>query len=134
MNENRIYLIDTFALIFRAHYGNVRIKNGAAITMARMLISLIMKHKPTHIVCVLDHPELTFRHQICKDYKANRTEMPEVLRVQIPIIKDLINALNIPIIEFARYEADDIIATLAKIASQKGMSSIIVSPDKDLLQ
>lgn len=134
MNENRIYLIDTFALIFRAHYGNARIKNGAAITMARMLVSLITKHNPTHIVCVLDHPELTFRHQICKDYKANRTEMPEALRVQIPIIKDLINALNIPMIEFARYEADDIIATLAKVASQKGMSSTIVSPDKDLLQ
>lgn len=134
MNEDCIYLIDAFALIFRAHYGNARVKNGATLTMALMLLSLLKKHNPTHIACVFDRPETTFRHQIYSEYKSNRSAMPDCLREQIPMIRDLVSALSIPIVELAGYEADDVIGTLARTASAQGMSSVIVSPDKDLLQ
>jgi DNA polymerase I len=134
MPEDRLYLIDTFALIFRAYYANMRIKNGAAYTMARMLLALVNQHKPTHLACVFDRPEPTFRHEIYPEYKANRAEMPEDLRPQIPMIRELIKALNIPIVELAGFEADDVMGTLAKTAAAKGLASVIVSPDKDLLQ
>jgi DNA polymerase-1 len=134
MNEDRLYLIDTFALIFRAYYGNMRIKNGAAVTMARMLLALVNQHKPTHMACVFDRPEPTFRHDIYPEYKANRAEMPEDLRPQIPMIRDLAAALNIPIVELAGYEADDVMGTLARQASARGLACAIISPDKDLLQ
>ena len=134
MAEDRLYLIDTFALIFRAYYGNMRIKNGAAVTMARMLLALVAQHKPTHLACVFDRPEPTFRHEIYPEYKANRAEMPEDLRPQIPMIRNLATALNIPIVELAGYEADDVMGTLARQAAARGLASVIVSPDKDLLQ
>ncbi len=134
MNEDRLYLIDTFALIFRAYYGNMRIKNGAAVTMARMLLALVNQHKPSHMACVFDRPEPTFRHDIYPEYKANRAEMPEDLRPQIPMIRDLAAALNIPIVELAGYEADDVMGTLARQASARGLACAIISPDKDLLQ
>jgi len=134
MTEDRLYLIDTFALIFRAYYGNMRVKNGAALTMARMLLALVNQHKPTHMACVFDRPEPTFRHDIYPEYKANRSEMPEDLRPQIPMIRDLAAALNIPIVELAGYEADDVMGTLARQASARGLACAIISPDKDLLQ
>jgi DNA polymerase-1 len=134
MEEDRLYLIDTFALIFRAYYGNMRIKNGAALTMARMLLALVKQHSPTHLACVFDRPEPTFRHDIYPEYKANRAEMPEDLRPQIPMIRDLAAALNIPIVELAGFEADDVMGTLARQAAARGLACAIVSPDKDLLQ
>jgi len=134
MSEDRLYLIDAFALIFRAYYGNLRMKNGAALTMARMLLALVAQHKPTHIAAVFDRPEPTFRHDIYPEYKANRAEMPEDLRPQVPLIRDLIKALNIPIVELSGFEADDVMGTLARQACAAGLPSVIVSPDKDLLQ
>ena len=134
MTEDRLYLIDAFALIFRAYYGNMRIKNGAANTMARMLLALVAQHKPTHLAAVFDRPEPTFRHELYPEYKANRAEMPEDLRPQIPMIRELIQALNIPIVELSGYEADDVMGTLARQATQRGLAAVIVSPDKDLLQ
>ena len=134
MAEERLYLIDSFALIFRAYFGNLRVKNGAALTMARMLLALVNQHKPSHLAAVFDRPEPTFRHQIYPEYKANRAEMPEDLRPQIPMIRDLVMALNIPIVELAGYEADDVMGTLARQAAKAGLPSVIISPDKDLLQ
>jgi len=134
MSEDRLYLIDAFALIFRAYYGNMRIRNGAAVTMARMLLALVGKHRPSHLAMVFDLPTPTFRHEIYPEYKANRAEMPEDLRPQVPMIRDLAVALNIPIVELAGYEADDVMGTLARQASARGLASVIVSPDKDLLQ
>ena len=134
MAEDRLYLIDAFALIFRAYYGNMRLKNGAANTMARMLLAIVAQHKPTHLACVFDRPEPTFRHELYPEYKANRAAMPEDLRPQIPMIRDLAEALNIPIVELSGYEADDVMGTLARQAALRGLPSVIVSPDKDLLQ
>lgn len=117
MPEHRLCLIDTFALIFRAYYANMRIKNGAANTMPRMLLNIVAQHRPTHLACVFDRPEPTFRHQIYPAYKANRAPMPEDLRPQIPLIRQLIEALNIPIVELAGFEADDVMGTLARQAA-----------------
>ena len=134
MPEDRLYLIDTFSLIFRAYYGNMRLKNGAAMTLARMLLALVAQHKPSHVACVFDRPEPTFRHELYPEYKANRAAMPEDLRPQIPMIRELAAGLGIPIVELAGYEADDVMGTLARQAAARGLASVIVSPDKDLLQ
>ena len=134
MTEDRLYLIDTFAFIFRAYFANPRLKNGAAYTFTRLVLQLLEKHKPTHIACVFDTPEPTFRHQIYPEYKANRDAMPEDLRPQIPMIRQLVEALNIPIVELHGYEADDVMGTLARESAAMGLPAVIVSPDKDLLQ
>lgn len=134
MPEERLYLLDTFAFIFRSYFANPRLKNGAAYTFARIALQLLEKHKPTHIAAVFDTPEPTFRHEIYPDYKANRDAMPEDLRPQIPLIRQLIEAMNIPIVELPGFEADDVMGTLAKRAAADGLGAVIVSPDKDLLQ
>ena len=134
MAEDRLYLIDTFAFIFRAYFANPRLKNGAAYTFTRLVLQLLEKHKPTHLACVFDTPEPTFRHELYPDYKANRAEMPEDLRPQIPMIRQLVEALNIPIVELHGYEADDVLGTLARESAAMGLPAVIVSPDKDLLQ
>ncbi|HJV48979.1 MAG TPA: DNA polymerase I [Geothrix sp.] len=134
MIEDRLYLIDTFAFIFRAYFANPRLKNGAAYTFTRLVLQLLEKHKPTHIACVFDTPEPTFRHEIYPEYKANRDAMPEDLRPQIPMIRQLVEALNIPIVELHGYEADDVMGTLARESAAMGLPAVIVSPDKDLLQ
>ncbi|HZU53718.1 MAG TPA: 5'-3' exonuclease H3TH domain-containing protein, partial [Holophagaceae bacterium] len=134
MPEERLYLLDTFAFIFRSYFANPRLKNGAAYTFARIALQLLEKHRPTHIAAVFDTPEPTFRHQIYPEYKANRAEMPEELRPQIPLIRELIEAMNIPIVELHGFEADDVMGTLARQAAGHGLPAVIVSPDKDLLQ
>ncbi|HET6331106.1 MAG TPA: DNA polymerase I [Holophagaceae bacterium] len=134
MPEERLYLLDTFAFIFRSYFANPRLKNGAAYTFARLALQLLEKHQPTHIAAVFDTPEPTFRHQIYPEYKANRDAMPEDLRPQIPLIRKLIEAMNIPIVELSGFEADDVMGTLAKRAAADGLGAVIVSPDKDLLQ
>ena len=141
MSEDRLYLIDTFAFIFRSYFALAHsrsagkdLKNGSAYVFTRMVLQLLAKHNPTHIACVFDTPEPTFRHQIYPEYKANRDAMPEDLRPQIPIIRELIAALNIPIVELHGYEADDVMGTLARESAAMGLPAVIVSPDKDLLQ
>jgi DNA polymerase-1 len=134
MAEDRLYLIDTFAFIFRAYFANPRLKNGAALTFTRLVLQLLEKHRPSHLACVFDRPEPTFRHEIYPEYKANRAEMPEDLRPQIPLIRQLVESLSIPIVELAGYEADDVMGTLARESAAHGLPAVIVSPDKDLLQ
>ncbi|WP_306589702.1 DNA polymerase I [Geothrix sp. 21YS21S-4] len=134
MAEDRLYLIDTFAFIFRAYYANPRLKNGAAYTFSRLVLQLLEKHRPTHLACVFDVSGPTFRHELYPEYKANRSEMPEDLRPQVPMIRRLVEALSIPIVELQGYEADDVMGTLAREAAAAGLPTAIVSPDKDLLQ
>ena len=134
MPEQRLYLLDTFAFIFRSYFANPRLKNGAAYTFVRLVLQLLEKHQPTHIACVFDTPEPTFRHEIYPEYKANRDAMPEDLRPQIPLIRQLIEALDIPIVELHGFEADDVMGTLARESAAHGLPAVIVSPDKDLLQ
>ncbi|MDA3954770.1 MAG: DNA polymerase I [Bacteroidales bacterium] len=141
MSKN-LYLLDAYALIYRSYYAfiknprvNSKGQNTSAIFgFANTLIDLISKEKPTHIAVVFDPPYPTFRHEMYKEYKANRESTPEDIKLSIPYIKNLIEGFNIPVIEVARYEADDTIGTLAKLAEKQGFQTYMMTPDKDYMQ
>ncbi|MBE7492680.1 MAG: DNA polymerase I [Planctomycetes bacterium] len=136
----RLYIIDGHSQIFRAYYSpagrrSVRgVPVGAVYIFTRMLQKLIKSHKPDYLVCTLDPRGPTFRDKIYPQYKANRDEMPEDLREQMPKIEAVVRAFGIPIATAEGFEADDVIATLAKRAARQGLSVRMVSRDKDLKQ
>ncbi|RYE00072.1 MAG: DNA polymerase I [Sphingobacteriales bacterium] len=135
----KVFLLDAFALIFRAYYAlirNPRITSTGKNTNAQFgftntLLDLINKQKPTHIAVCFDTPGDTGRHVDFAAYKANRQEAPEDLLAAIPDIKKIIEGFNIPIIESQGFEADDIIGTLAWQAAAEGFEVYMVTPDKD---
>lgn len=138
---NKLILIDGYGFVFRAFHSLPPLKRpgdgvpiGAAYGFANMLYKLISNHATDHIAVVLDSGSKTFRHDVYKDYKANRPEPPQDLILQFPIIRDVIKAFNIISIEKDGYEADDLIASYAKHAKEEGMEVTIVSSDKDLMQ
>lgn len=145
MPENpskKLFLLDAYALIFRAYYAfikNPRITSQGMNTSAIFgfllaLEEVLSKQKPTHIAVVFDHPSPTFRHEMFSDYKANRNETPEDIRNAIPHIKRLLEAYNIPVLDCPGFEADDLIGTLARKASEKGYTTYMMTPDKDYAQ
>jgi DNA polymerase-1 len=145
MSENqpkRLFLLDAYALIFRSFYAfikNPRITSKGMNTSAIFgflltLREVLQKQKPTHIAVVFDTSAPTFRHEMFKDYKANRDETPEDIKKAVPYIKRLIEAYKIPIIDSPGFEADDVIGTLAKKASEKGFVTYMMTPDKDFAQ
>ena len=135
----KLFLLDAFALIFRAYYALIRSpritstgKNtNAQFGFTNTLIDLIKKYQPSHIAICFDTPGDTERHVDFADYKANRQEAPEDLLAAIPDIKRIIEGFNIPVIESHGYEADDIIGTLAWQAADAGYEVYMVTPDKD---
>lgn len=135
----KLFLLDAYALIYRAYFAfssNPRVTSKGLNTSAvfgftNTLLEILTKEKPSHIAVVFDMEGPTVRHDDFADYKANREEMPEDLRISIPLITDLIKGFNIPIIGVPGYEADDAIGTLAKIAEQKGFTTYMMTPDKD---
>ena len=98
------------------------------------LEEVLQKQKPTHIAVVFDTPTPTFRHEMFKEYKAHRDETPEDIKKAVPYIKRLIEAYKIPVIDFPGFEADDVIGTLARKASEKGFTTYMMTPDKDFAQ
>lgn len=142
MQDKRLFLLDAFALIYRAYFAfsknpliNSKGKNVSAVSgFTTTLFDLIRKEKPTHMAVVFDSPEETTRAVEHDFYKANRQEMPEDIQDAIPYIKEIIKAFNIPILEKAGYEADDIIGTLAKEKEKTGHEVYMVTPDKDYAQ
>ncbi len=140
--QKKLFLLDAYALIFRAYYAfikNPRITSKGLNTSAIFgflltLEEVLQKQKPSHIAVVFDTPSPTFRHEMFPEYKANRDETPEDIKKAVPYIKRLIEAYNIPVIAFPGYEADDIIGTLAKKASEKGFTTYMMTPDKDFAQ
>jgi DNA polymerase-1 len=137
--DKRLFLLDAYALIFRAYYAlirNPRITSKGKNTNAQFgftntIIDLIKNQKPTHMAVCFDTAEPTERHTDFADYKAQRQEAPEDLTAAIPDIKRIISGLNIPIIESHGYEADDVIGTLAKQAEKFDYEVFMVTPDKD---
>jgi len=137
--DKRLFLLDAYALIFRAYYAlirNPRITSKGKNTNAQFgftntIIDLIKNQKPTHMAVCFDTAEPTERHTDFTEYKAHRQEAPEDLTAAIPDIKRIISALNIPIIESHGYEADDVIGTLAKQAEKFDYDVYMVTPDKD---
>ena len=140
MNQNsKLFFLDAYALIYRAYYAfikNPRINSkgfntSAILGFVNTLEDVLKKENPTHIGVAFDPPGPTFRHEAYEQYKAQREETPEAIRLSVPIIKDIIRAYRIPILEIAGYEADDVIGTLATKAGQQGITTYMMTPDKD---
>ncbi|MBK7556460.1 MAG: DNA polymerase I [Flavobacteriales bacterium] len=140
--DKRLFLLDAFALIYRAYFSFIRaprvnskgFNTSAAFGFTTTLLDLIKREKPTHIAVVFDTAAPTERHETLLDYKANREEMPDDIRTNLPYIRRIIESMNIPILESDGYEADDVIGTLAKKAEAEGYTTFMVTPDKDFGQ
>ena len=138
--QNRLILIDGSAYIFRAYYGLPPMNRpdgtpiNAVFGFTNMLVKLIEDYREDKMIVVFDAARENFRNEIFKDYKANRGETPEDLIPQFEIIRECVDAFNIPQIEIEGYEADDIIATYCELSQKEKIQSIIVSSDKDLMQ
>jgi DNA polymerase I len=138
-NDKKVFLLDAFALIFRAYYALIRNprntskgKNtNAQFGFTNALIELITKQKPSHMAVCFDTAAPTERHTDFAEYKANRQEAPEDLLLAIPDIKRIIKGFNIPVIECDGYEADDVIGTLSRQGEAAGYEVFMVTPDKD---
>lgn len=139
-SEKKIFLIDGNALLYRSYYAIRRLSTSqgfptnAIYGFISALRKLIDQEKPYYLGVVFDTGKPTLRHQAYKDYKAHRKPMPEDLIPQIPVLKRILKAMNIPLREFEDYEADDVLASLARKAERRHVPSVIVSTDKDLLQ
>jgi DNA polymerase-1 len=139
-SSKTIFLVDGSGYIYRAFHAIRELKNSkgfptnAAYGFTRMLMKLLEEKQFHAIVMFFDSKGPTFRHEIYTDYKANRPPMPEDLSVQIPYIRKITRAFNIPAIAIPGYEADDLIATAAGLAEKEGYSVVIVTADKDLKQ
>jgi DNA polymerase-1 len=138
--KKKFFIMDGNAYIYRAFYAieglstSTGIPTNAVFGFTRLLLKLLFDDKPDYIVIAFDTAGPTFRHEEYAEYKADRPEMPSPLAQQLPIIREVIDALNISIMEQSGYEADDIIGTVAKKAEAAGMEVIIVTGDKDALQ
>jgi DNA polymerase-1 len=139
-NQPKLYLIDGSSYIYRAFYAINRLTNAqgmptnAVFGFLQMIKKIIEQENPEYLAVVFDAKGPTFRHDLYEEYKAHRPSMPEDLVVQIPYIKEVSRDYGLPILEKQGFEADDIIATLAKEAEAKGFEVVIVSGDKDLMQ
>ncbi len=137
-----LYLIDAYSLIYRSYYAFIRnprynskgMNTSAAFGFINGLVEVINKREPTHIGVAFDSPARTFRNDIYKEYKANREETPEDIKLAVPYIQKIVKAFNIPVIEMPGYEADDIIGTLSYQAEKKGFTTYMMTPDKDYAQ
>ena len=135
----KLFLLDAYALIYRAYYAFIRAprinskgQNTSAIFgFVNTLEDVLKKEQPTHIGVAFDPKGGTFRHELYEPYKAQREETPEDIRASVPIIKDILHAYRIPILEVPGYEADDVIGTLAHQADALGIKTYMMTPDKD---
>lgn len=139
MSDKRLFLLDAFALIYRAYFGLSKtpfynskgVNTTAVFGFTNTLVDLIQREKPTHIAVCFDTAAKTNREDEFADYKANRQEQPEDITIAIPYIRKIIEAFRIPIVELDGFEADDVIGTLAKKAEKDGYKVFMVTPDKD---
>lgn len=134
----KLFLLDAYALIFRSYYALIRnprinskgLNTSAILGFVNTLNEIITKERPTYIGVAFDHGK-TFRHEAFPEYKAQREETPEDITLSVPIIKDILRAFNIPILQVDGYEADDVIGTLALKAGKAGVDTYMLTPDKD---
>jgi DNA polymerase-1 len=138
----KLFLLDAYALIYRSYFAFIRnprfnskgVNTSAMLGVTNSIVQVLEKEKPDYIGVVFDVSAPTFRHDMFPEYKANREAMPEDLRKSIPYIRKIIEGFNIPIIELAGFEADDVIGTLAKEAEKQGFTTYMMTPDKDYAQ
>lgn len=139
MHKNRLFLLDAYALIYRSYYAFIKFpridskgRNTSAIFgFVNTLEEVLRKEEPTHIAVAFDPEGPTFRHKEFEDYKAQREATPEVIKLSVPIIKEIIRAYNIQMLEVPGYEADDVIGTLAKQADKSRFDVYMMTSDKD---
>ena len=135
----RLFLLDAYALIYRAYYAFLRMprinskgmNTSAIFGFVNTLEDVLTREKPSHLAVVFDPSGPTFRHEAYEEYKANREATPEDIRMAVPIIKQIVEAYRIPVIEVPGYEADDVIGTLAGLAEKEGFEVLMMTPDKD---
>ena len=141
-SEKKLFLLDAYALIYRSYYAFIRnprfnskgMNTSAIFGFVNTLEEILKKEQPTHIAVVFDPPYPTFRNEMYAEYKANREETPEDIRKSVPIIKQIIEAYNIPILEVPGFEADDVVGTTAALAEKNGFVTYMMTPDKDFCQ
>ncbi|MFC3809686.1 DNA polymerase I [Lacihabitans lacunae] len=139
MRPKKLFLLDAMALIYRAHFAFIKnpritskgVNTSAVFGFTNTLLEVIKKEKPTHIAVCFDTKAPTFRHVEFPEYKANREAQPEDISVAIPLVKQLVKAMNIPLLELDGFEADDIIGTIAKKAPKDEFDVYMYTPDKD---
>lgn len=135
----KLFLIDAYALIYRSYYAFIKmprinskgVNTSAIFGFVNSLEDVLKREAPSHIAVAFDPSGPTFRHEAFEQYKAQREETPEVIRYSVPIIKDIIRAYNIPILEVPGFEADDVIGTIAGKAAAEGFDVYMMTPDKD---
>ncbi len=135
---DKLFLLDAYALIYRSYYALIRtprinskgLNTSAIMGFCNTLNEILTKERPSHIGVAFDHG-LTFRNEAFPEYKAQREETPEDIKLSVPIIKDILKAYNIPILQVDGYEADDVIGTIALQTGAKGVETYMLTPDKD---
>ena len=136
---HKLFLLDAYALIYRSYYAFIKnprinskgLNTSAIVGFVNTLQEVLTKEQPTHIGVAFDPHGPTFRSEAYPAYKAQREATPEDIRKAVPIIKDLLKAWNIPILQVDGFEADDVIGTLATKAGQQGIETYMLTPDKD---
>lgn len=135
---NKLFLLDAYAIIFRAYYAFINrptinskgLNTSAILGFCNTLREIIDKEHPTHLGVAFDHGK-TFRHEAYPPYKAQREETPEDIKLSVPYIKEILQAMHIPVLQADGFEADDVIGTLATKAGQAGVETYMLTPDKD---
>ena len=136
----RLFLIDGSSYVFRAFFGTPPLDHSAGLPthavfgFLTLLLKLLRHYQPAYAAVVFDAGRETFRHRLFADYKGNRPERPAALAAQIPYLRRLLDSFNLPLLELAGYEADDVIATVGEAMAQQGCEVVIVSSDKDFMQ
>lgn len=140
--NRKLFLLDAYALIFRAYYALIKMprmtqagfNTSAIFGFVNTLEEVLRKEKPTHIAVCFDPVGPTFRSEAFADYKGERESTPEDIKLSIPIIKEIVKAYGIPVVEIAGYEADDVIGTLSRQGAAEGFTVYMMTPDKDFGQ
>src|SRR3984893_15907218 len=138
----RLFLVDAMGYIFRAYFAPMeRLQSGGIPTKVPYLFATMMRRllenkerRPDYLAVVFDHSAPTFRDKLFAQYKAHRPPMPDDLAMQIPFVRRYCAAMRLPILEYPGYEADDVIGTLARQATEKNMEVFIITSDKDMMQ
>lgn len=141
-NIRKLCLVDAYALIFRAYYAFLRnprinskgLNTSAIFGFTNSLLEVINRENPSHLAVAFDPSGPTFRNYLFPDYKANREDTPEDIKKAVPYIKKILDAFNIKIVQVDGYEADDVVGTLSRMASNAGFKTFMVTPDKDYAQ
>ena len=139
--DNKLILLDAYAIIYRSYYALIRaprinskgLNTSAVMGFCNTLNEVLQKMQPTHVAVAFDHGK-TFRHEMFPAYKAQREETPEDIRLSVPIIKDILAAYRIPVLQVDGFEADDVIGTVAHHGASDGMDVFMLTPDKDYAQ